>query len=198
MCGVGHPRAPLAVAAHPPQALPRSAGVHPEDEFLVVLVDLKAPGVGPTPLQECARQVAARALAISRRSEPAIVSTGPFQPRSRLQVQASLDPLVAELLLDEGDQAGHPVDEEVVDELRLVLHRLAETLRLLDVAPVESPRSSGPSSVATSPAAPLRRTISLPYLLLHPRTSVIRPYPQIDSCRCAVASWTYSHPEMER
>jgi hypothetical protein len=40
------------------------------------------PGFGPTPLVECARQVAASAAAIARRSEPAIVSTGFRQLRS--------------------------------------------------------------------------------------------------------------------
>jgi hypothetical protein len=42
------------------------------------------PGLGPTPLVECARHVAASARAISRRSAAAIVSTGRRQLRSRL------------------------------------------------------------------------------------------------------------------
>ena len=50
------------------------------------------PGDGPTPLVECARQVAARASAIALRSLFAIVSTGRFQLRSRLSSQASSTP----------------------------------------------------------------------------------------------------------
>src|SRR4051794_28536321 len=52
----------------------------------------KAPGAGPTPLQLWARQVAARAFATSRRSDLSIVSTGRFQLRSGLQLQACSTP----------------------------------------------------------------------------------------------------------
>jgi hypothetical protein len=42
---------------------------------------VKAPGCGPVPLVEWARQVAASAWTMSRRSRAAIVSTSRFQPR---------------------------------------------------------------------------------------------------------------------
>src|SRR5215213_11279908 len=72
-----------------PSYLPSRTRRWPDPQGFIVNVNfwsssviVNAPGLGPTPLVECARQVAASALTISLRGNWLIFSTSRFQPRS--------------------------------------------------------------------------------------------------------------------
>src|SRR6478672_46467 len=134
---VGHAEALGPVAVVSPQSLARSARVHGEGELLVVLGDLERPrpradatgGVrAPGGGEGLGDQLAIALGDLLDRLAPAALER--VAPRL-------LHPLVTQLVLDERDQPGDPVHQQVMHELRLPLHRLAEGLRPLEVAGVD-------------------------------------------------------------
>src|SRR6266511_2704755 len=134
---VGEAPAVLAVAAESPESLAGPARVHRERELLVVLVDLEHAGLWPDSAGRVGaprRRERLRDLAAVRRRDrlhrpaPAALEA----PLPRL-----LDPAIPQPLVHKRDQPRDPVDQQVVHELRLVLHLLAEPLRLVAVAALD-------------------------------------------------------------
>ena len=130
---VGDAEALGAVAAVSPQPLTRSAGVHGEGELLVVLGDLECPRRRPHAAGRVRAPGGSQGL-----GDHLAVALGDLldglAPAALERVAPRLfDPLVTQLVLDERDQPGDPVHQQVVHELRLPLHRLTEGLRLLQV-----------------------------------------------------------------
>src|SRR4029077_19500643 len=116
------------VAAVAPQPLAGAAWVHREGELLVVLGDLEGAGVRTDP----ARRMATPGRRQSLRDQLPVGGVDLLHALLPASLQAPLpglaDTLVPELLLEEGDQPGHPVDQHVVHELGLVLLPLTEVL----------------------------------------------------------------------
>src|SRR4051812_18583577 len=122
------------VAPHPPQALARAARVHAEGDLLVVLRHGERARLRPRP--------AARVRAPRRREQlgdllaparvdrlDAALPVALHRPPLRLA-----DRLLATVLLHPRHRRGDAVDHHVVQEAPLVLHRLAQRLRALEVA----------------------------------------------------------------
>src|SRR4051794_12351351 len=138
---VGLARAPEAVralvGAVADEALARPARVHREGDLLVVLGDREGAGVVPGARGRMSpprrRQERHEVLAIE-----AVDRVDVALPATLVAVHPGVaDPLVAQALLDEADQAGHAADHEVVEHQPLVLHLLAQAARLGGVPAVE-------------------------------------------------------------
>ena len=100
-------------------------------------VIVKLPGLGPTPEQEWARQVAASSpteLTPVERDDRVVMAAPAAAHALRPRLR---DPLLTQPLLDEGDEVEHAGGHQVVQHLPLVLHLRAQAPGLLEVARVD-------------------------------------------------------------